>query len=90
VTAPGKLTYQAEVAVQDEKTRRLTVALEPAPDGGFNTTWLWIGGGALAVAGAAIGGYFLFRPEDPAPTPGAMGTVQLSARRAGVRLEVMP
>jgi hypothetical protein len=40
--------------------------------------WPWVVGGAVALAAAAVGGYFLFRPHDstsPNPT-GEFAVVQ--------------
>ncbi|WP_438032367.1 PEGA domain-containing protein [Sorangium sp. So ce204] len=90
VTAPGRVAYQADVFIEEERTHRLAVTLSPVVQpGGLGTTWLWIGGGAL-VAGAAVGSYFLFRPKDPTTLRGIMGTVTLSSDLSGVRIEVSP
>ncbi len=91
VTAPGMLTYQSEVVIQDDKTRRIPVTLEPVPFFTKSTTWLGLGGGALAVAGLAVGGYFLFKPRDPTFTPGTItqggsdGVVPTSSGGGGFR-----
>ncbi|WP_437591159.1 PEGA domain-containing protein [Sorangium sp. So ce1000] len=90
VTAPGKVPYQADVFIEEEKTRRLAVTLKPIEQpGGSGKTWLWIAGGALVV-GAAVGGYFLLRPTEPATIPGMMGTVELSFDRSGLRFGARP
>ena len=41
--------------------------------------WLWIAGGVAVAAGAAIGGAFLFQPDDTPPVEGNIdpGIVQL-------------
>lgn len=62
VSAPGMQTYQSEVVLQDDQTRRLSISLNPLPSD--NSKWLWIGGGALMVTAAVVGGIFLFQPED--------------------------
>jgi hypothetical protein len=79
ITAQGKRAYQSEVVVKDKETREIRVTLEDeraqAAAGG-SSTWMWITGGAVIVAGAVVGGYFLFRPKDePAPPP-VQGTIQ--------------
>ncbi|WP_437678235.1 PEGA domain-containing protein [Sorangium sp. So ce131] len=92
VTAPGKVPYQADVFIEEEKKRTLTVALKPLEQpGGSSATGLWIGGGIVFVAtGLALGGYFLFKSRDPSTIPGIMGTVTLSSDLSGVRLGARP
>jgi hypothetical protein len=80
VTEDGKVPYEADVDLKAGETRTLQVTLtsESHP-----TIWPWIVGGAVVAAGAAVGGYFLFRPSDqtlPVPT-GASGAVQFAAFR---------
>jgi hypothetical protein len=76
VTEPGKIPYKAQVDLRDGETRTLDVSLEDekhrAP------IWPWVVAG-VAVAGASVGGYFLFRPQDTTqPVPaGKSGTFQL-------------
>ncbi len=70
VSAPGMQTYQSEVVLQDNQTRRLSISLNPLPPD--NSKWLWIGGGALMVTAAVVGGFFLFQPEDKS----IVGTIQ--------------
>jgi hypothetical protein len=82
VTAAGKRTYQSDVAVQDDQTQSLRVALEaegPAAgsDKGGGMTWLWIAGGAVLATGLGVGAYFAFRPDDKEPVQGTLGTVEL-------------
>jgi hypothetical protein len=72
VTEPGMVAYQTDVDLRDGETRVLEVALTPqgAP------VWPWIVGGLAAAGGAAVGGYFLFRPQDrtlPVPTATLQG-----------------
>ncbi len=79
VTEPGKVDYRAQTELKDGETRTLQVTLESGASHG--AVWPWIAGGAAVVAGAVVGGYFLFRssPASPAPTTGNFATVQLSA-----------
>ncbi len=68
VAAPEMRPYQAEIFVRDKETRTVAITLdrEVKPGGGV-PTWVWIGGGAIVAAGAAVGGYFLFQPDDKQP-----------------------
>ncbi len=83
VTAPDHHPFQQEVLIQDGESRTVDVALEPNSRG--LPTWAWIAGGAVLAAGAATGGYFLFRPSDTttSPTAGTIqpGTIQLPLSR---------
>ena len=86
VTAPKMRAYQTEVAIRDDDTRTLSMALEPDDKGGEGVpAWLWLTGGAVVVAGAAVGGYFLLHKEPAASQPevGTLppGTVQLQIFR---------
>jgi hypothetical protein len=78
VTESGKLPYRAEVDLRDGETRTVQVTLESARGG---TLWPWIVGGTALVAGAAVGGYFLFKTHDEqgSPPTGALGTVFISS-----------
>jgi hypothetical protein len=83
VTAPGKKPYRARVELADGETRSLRVTL--AEDAKSPLLWVYIAGGAVAAAGAAVGGYFLLRPHDergPGPT-GSLGTVELKLGPGG-------
>jgi hypothetical protein len=80
VTAPDRRPYQADLDLRDGEMRTMTVTLESEHHGAL---WPWIVGGAVAAAGAAIGGYFLLKPSDtvtPVPT-GKLGGVTLSSWR---------
>jgi hypothetical protein len=81
VTEPSKLPFKAQVDLRDGETRSMDVTLEAEKHGG--KVWPWIVGGVVVAAGASIGGYFLFRPQDKtAPVPaGQSGTFQLQAWR---------
>jgi hypothetical protein len=72
VTANHKRPYQSEIIVQDGQTRSVEVSLEDEPHGGV-PAWLWISGGVLVAGGAAIAGYFVFKPTDTPGTPTAVG-----------------
>jgi len=83
VTAPDMHPFQQEILIQDGETRTIDVSLEPVSRG--IPAWVWIVGGGVLAAGAATGGYFLFKSSDhTAPsTPGTIdpGTVQLPLMR---------
>lgn len=83
VTAPKMRPYQSEIIVSDGQTRDVAVALEAEPSSGV-PLWVWIGGGVLLASGAAVGGYFLLKPErsydGPSGTLPPSGVVELSFR----------
>jgi hypothetical protein len=80
VTAPTMAPYQSEVVIQDDNVRRVDVTLNPQVRTDTTRTVLWIVGGVVLAAGAAVGGYFLFKPTPVNPTVGSLapGSVQLS------------
>jgi hypothetical protein len=85
VSEPGKQTYRADVDLRDGETRQLQVTLlderREIVSGGGSSPWPWIIGGAVVVAGAAVGGYFLLKPSattNPIP-PGTFGGVTFAA-----------
>lgn len=77
VTAPGKKPYESHIQLLAGSTRSLQVALEDEANG--STVWYWVAGGAAVAAGAVVGGYFLFKPQDaPGTHPeGKLTTVYL-------------
>jgi hypothetical protein len=80
VTESGKTPYQSKVELRDGEMRTMQVTLESERQGPI---WPWVVGGAVVAAGAAVGGYFVFRPQDrtePVP-PGTLGSVQFQAWR---------
>jgi hypothetical protein len=81
VTEPGKLAYKAEIDLKDGETRSVNVTLESEKHGG--SVWPWVAGGAAVVAGAVVGGYFLFKtqPAGAAAPPDQLGSLTLSAWR---------
>jgi hypothetical protein len=87
-TAKGKQPYVADSLVQDNQTATLRINLqnEPskaAPASSGLPAWLWVGGAVVLAAGAGVGSYFLFKPDDkgpPAPVEGSLGTVDLPFR----------
>lgn len=88
VTAPEMRAYQSEIVVRDKETRTVAITLdrEVKPSSGV-PAWIWIGGGALVVAGAAVGGYFIFKPSDQQPTlpVGTLDPGNVQASFPGVR-----
>jgi hypothetical protein len=83
VQGDGMSPFQSEVLIQDDQTRTIEVTLQHASHA--VPLWAWIAGGAVVVAGATVGGYFLFKPKDEVgpPTLGSInpGTVTLSFGR---------
>jgi hypothetical protein len=80
VSAPGRLAYRVSIDLRDGETRMLDVSLHPEAHA---PVWPWIVGGAVLAAGAAVGGYFLFKPHDEtSPVPdGSFGpAVRLSTK----------
>ncbi len=78
VTEPGKSDYKAQVELRDGETRTLDVTLETAKRA---PVWPWVVIGGAVVAGAAVGGYFLFRSpqeREPAPLEGSLGSVRFA------------
>ena len=77
VTAPGKKAYETSVPLTAGASRSLQVSLEDEASG--SRAWLWVTGGVAVAAGAVVGGYFLFKPQDkPGPHPeGSISTVYL-------------
>jgi hypothetical protein len=80
VTEAGKAPYRSEIELKNDETRSLSVALENEKRA---IPWVWIGSGAaVLVAGASLGGYFLFRGQsEAAAPPDKLGSVQLKGRR---------
>lgn len=82
VEGPGKQTKVTDVDLALGEHR----SLSPHLDDEKRAVWPWfVGGGAVVVAGLAVGGYFLFRPSDStgAFPDSKLGTVM--ARRGGGR-----
>jgi hypothetical protein len=78
VTEPGKIAYSTQVDLHDGEARTLDVTLaseKKAP------LWPWLVAGGAVVVGAAVGGYFLFKPQETqhAPLTGTLGTVRFTA-----------
>jgi hypothetical protein len=72
VTAPGKKAYHAQIDIRARDDQTVTVTLEEEPSS--FPVWLLVAGGALVLAGAAVGGYFALRPGNPQPIPGTLGS----------------
>ena len=79
VTAPGKIAHKVDLDLKDGETRSVNVSLEGEKQSG--AVWPWIVGGAAVVAGAAIGGYLLFKsePQAAAAPPDQLGSVHVMA-----------
>jgi hypothetical protein len=73
VSARDRLPYAAPIALGDGETRTVQVTLEPEH---HPTLWPWLIGGAAVAAGAAVGGYFLFKSPDAGSSvpAGKLGT----------------
>jgi len=67
ILADGYKPYDSDVTVLDNQTRSVSIALEKN-----SKTWLWLTGAGILVAGASVGGYFLFKPKDEQPIPGTI------------------
>jgi hypothetical protein len=84
VTAKDMRAYETEVSLADKEVRTLSVTLEadPALKKGGVPTWIFIAGGSVVLAGAAVGGFFLFRPdpEKAVVTPGNLGSTEANHR----------
>ncbi len=78
VSESGKVPYRAQIELQEGETRSLTIVLEDEKKSAM--IWPWIAGGVAVAAGAVIGGYFLFKPQDQTAgvPPGRTATLQLS------------
>jgi hypothetical protein len=76
VTAEGKKPFDARIELSPGGQRSMEIALE---DERKMPLWPWIAGGAALALGAAVGGYFLLRPDNSADEVpvGKLGTVQL-------------
>ena len=62
VTHDGMQPHIAELSLGADEHRSLDVTLDKEKSA---AVWPWlVGGGAVVVAGAVVGGYFLFRPSD--------------------------
>ncbi len=76
VTREGKQSYESVVQLGAGETSTVSVVL--ASDERGAPLWPWIAGGVVVLGGAAVGGYFLFRPKTEAEPPvGKLGTVVL-------------
>jgi hypothetical protein len=73
VSAPSKKKRTIEIVMRDGETRNLDVEL--VRDSA--TIWPWFVAGGVAIAGAVVGGYFLFRSKDAAPVSGTALTYEL-------------
>jgi hypothetical protein len=82
VREDGKISRQTTVELHDGETQTLEITLDPVP---HRALWPWlVGGGAVLVAGAVLGGYFATRPASAAtlstpPGQSSVGTFHLSS-----------
>jgi PEGA domain len=77
VTQARKTPYKAQVDLRDGETRSIEVTLQDEKHGG--AVWPWVVGGAAVAAGAAVGGYFLFKSSsEPATLSGQYATVKFN------------
>ena len=65
---------RTDVVLLDRESRELSVEME---SGGGVPRWLWWVGGGVLVAGAAVGGYFLFRPSAAQAPAGTLGAYEV-------------
>jgi hypothetical protein len=79
VTEAGKVPYKAQIELHAGEMRRVEVTLKD--EAHEAPIWPWLAGSAVVLAGAAVGGYFLFRPQEqqPASVTGTFATVKLSS-----------
>jgi hypothetical protein len=86
-TGPGKVPFKTQVDLRAGETHTMTVGLLDAVEKRKTGpgAWPWIVGGAAVAAGAAVGAYFLLRPQDSTlgVPPGKTATVQLMLRTGG-------
>jgi hypothetical protein len=79
VTETGRIPYTASIDLHDGETRTVDVTLESDH---HTVIWPWVLGGTALVAGAVVGGYFLFKPSNPGNTAldnGKLGTVNFQS-----------
>ncbi len=72
VTDNGKKSREQAVTIHDNDVKTLDLHLQTSG----SSTWLWVSGGAVLLAGAVVGGYFLFKPSSATPDApkGTLGT----------------
>jgi tetratricopeptide (TPR) repeat protein len=72
ISRDGQDPYDVTAQIAPGTTKQLSISLRASDAGPW---WPWALGGAVLVAGAAVGGYYLFKPEDrrAAFVPGTAG-----------------
>ena len=71
VTASGMSPFVSDVAIEDDKVRRISISLER--DRSVLPVWFWIGASVVATGALAVSGYFLLRSNDsPSPDRGTL------------------
>lgn len=80
VTALGKNPFETDLVLAPGQTRTLQVTLEDAKK---KPLWPWLAGGAIVVAGASLGGYFLLsdRGSEATGPSGSLGGLRLNLIR---------
>lgn len=83
VSAADKKPYETRVNLAAGSSQSLDVKLEAERH--RSTVWYWVAGGTALAAGAVVGGYFVFKPQDkPGAHPsGALTTIYLPASTSG-------
>jgi PEGA domain-containing protein len=72
VSAPEKKERHTEIELKDRDDKSVQIVLEPDSSG--LPVWAIVAGAIVLAAGAAVGGYFLFRPGTQDPIQGTLGT----------------
>jgi len=80
ITALKKKTYEAAFDMQTRGNKTIQTSLQD--DSNRGSIWPWVVGGAVLVAGASVGGYFIFKQDDKPGTytQGGLATIMLPAR----------
>ncbi|WP_437736986.1 PEGA domain-containing protein [Sorangium sp. So ce1335] len=83
VTASGMASHQSEVMIHDDQTRRVQISLQPLPKDSNLESWIWIGGGVVALTGVVLLSLGAFDGDAPVSGNTSPGSVALSARGGG-------
>jgi hypothetical protein len=77
VSATGARPFESPIVIEDNRTRAMDVALEPAPVSTGIPTWVWIAGGSVLAAGLGTAGYFIFKSSGSEQEPLPQGTAHV-------------